>query len=256
MTKQKVKPAAKPSKKAPETKSVVAEAPASFVLKSVTPSGATGRLQNVRLAWVKVAKPQVDKQNPLKASLSVVALIHESDFKEVSAQVFAAVKQMVPLSKKIVEKADRIEAFNKALKTGEKGALFKKGEQSKDKAKKIYDGFAGHYTLQVKTTLYRKSLDEEFSMRIPLALYDKKGNAVLSGFIEREFYSGCIAHVACTFATYDFQGSKGVTCYLNGLMKVGDGERMGASNPFSDVEPLDDESGAGVYSGEDDLDAF
>ncbi len=234
-----------------ESKAPVNIPAATFALRSVSPSGAQGRLQNVRLAFVNIKEPRVDKANPLKASYSVTALIPKADFQSVFGQVMDAVKQHMPLSKKIVERDERITAYNEAKATGEKRALFKLGDNITDKGKKPYDGFAGHYAIQIKTTLYRKDVNEEFAMRVPLTLMDKRGLTIPQVLADRDLYSGCFAHVALTVATYDFQGSKGVTCYLNGLMKVADAERLGASNPFADVEPVADDIPSGMMSDDD-----
>lgn len=58
-----------------------------------------------------------------------------------------------------------------------------------------------------------------------------------------EIYSGCYAYLSVTSFAYDNE-SKGVSFYLNNIMKARDGERFGAggSNPdedFADVEVED-----------------
>lgn len=234
-TKEKQKEKPKQKAKAGEPASPALSA--SFALRQVSPTGAAGRLQNVRLAFVSVKEPRVDRANPLKASYSVTALIPEKDFKAVYADAMEAVKGALKVSKKLIGD-ERMQAFNKAKAVGEKGSLFKKGDAARDKAKKIYDGFEGHYSIQIKSTVYRKSTDTEFELRVPFTYLDKRGNKIPAELVDRDFYSGCFAHVACVFATYDFQGAKGITCYFNGLMKVADADRLGASNPFADVEPM------------------
>jgi hypothetical protein len=42
-----------------------------------------------------------------------------------------------------------------------------------------------------------------------------------------EFYSGCYGRASITFYPYNAQGSKGIACGLNNLMKLEDGERLG-----------------------------
>ena len=60
-------------------------------------------------------------------------------------------------------------------------------------------------------------------------------------------YSGCYVNVSVAFAGYEFgKVKKGVTCYLNGVQFVQDGERFG-SDASSDFDELD--GGAG-----DDID--
>lgn len=59
-------------------------------------------------------------------------------------------------------------------------------------------------------------------------------------------YSGCYVNVSVAFAGYEFgKIKKGVTCYLNGVQFVADGERFG-SDATSDFDALD--------GGNDDID--
>lgn len=52
-------------------------------------------------------------------------------------------------------------------------------------------------------------------------------------------YSGCYVNVSVAFAGYEFgKVKKGVTCYLNGVQFVADGERFG-SNVADDFDQLD-----------------
>lgn len=61
-------------------------------------------------------------------------------------------------------------------------------------------------------------------------------------------YSGCHVNASIAFAGYEFgKVKKGVTCYLNGVQFVADGERFG-SDASSDFDALDDtEGGDGGY---------
>ena len=42
-----------------------------------------------------------------------------------------------------------------------------------------------------------------------------------------EFYSGCYGRASITFFPYNTQGSKGIACGLNNLMKTEEGEKLG-----------------------------
>lgn len=59
-----------------------------------------------------------------------------------------------------------------------------------------------------------------------------------------EVYSGCYAAASITFYAYNFNGSKGVACGLNHIMKLSDGEPLGgrstAESDFANVEFDDD----------------
>lgn len=59
---------------------------------------------------------------------------------------------------------------------------------------------------------------------------DEKVQPIIS---QDEFYSGCYARATIVFHAYDKAGAKGVGCYLNNVMKVADGERLGGSAPAS-----------------------
>lgn len=59
-----------------------------------------------------------------------------------------------------------------------------------------------------------------------------------------EVYSGCYAVASITFYPYEFEGSKGIACALNHIMKVKDGEPLGGgrTNPeddFAEVEIME-----------------
>ena len=84
---------------------------------------------------------------------------------------------------------------------------------------------------------------EANSTRRPVALNrDKSAVTEEDGII----YSGCYVNVSVAFAGYEFgKIKKGVTCYLNGVQFVADGERFG-SDATSDFDALD--------GGNDDID--
>lgn len=60
-----------------------------------------------------------------------------------------------------------------------------------------------------------------------------------------ELYSGCYAYVSLTFKPFDFEGSKGISCYLNNILKAKDGEKLSggssAESDFAAVEVSDDD---------------
>jgi hypothetical protein len=63
---------------------------------------------------------------------------------------------------------------------------------------------------------------------------------------EDEVYSGMYARVAIAAAPFDFNGSKGVTFYLNHVQKLRDGENLaGRSKPEDVFEALDEAEGDG-----------
>jgi hypothetical protein len=63
---------------------------------------------------------------------------------------------------------------------------------------------------------------------------------------QNEFYSGCYARASLTFKAYDKGGGRGVGCYLNNIMKIRDGERLGGAAPATAdfAEFVNDSTGA------------
>lgn len=58
-----------------------------------------------------------------------------------------------------------------------------------------------------------------------------------------ELYSGCYAQVIVNLAPYNTSGNKGITAYMQAVMKWHDGERLGgATVNVDDFEILDDDS--------------
>ena len=59
----------------------------------------------------------------------------------------------------------------------------------------------------------------------------------------REVYSGCYGKASITFYAYNANGSRGIACALNNLMKTRDGEPLGskatAEDDFADEDLLD-----------------
>jgi hypothetical protein len=59
---------------------------------------------------------------------------------------------------------------------------------------------------------------------------------------ETELYSGCYGKAILNFAGYEASGNKGITAFLNGVMKVHDGEPLGGG-VVQDSDWDDDEDG-------------
>ncbi len=71
-------------------------------------------------------------------------------------------------------------------------------------------------------------------------LVDKKYNQILN---TEEFYSGCYGHVSVAFSGFDNKGNKGISCFLNNIMKTQDGDPLGSgsSSPEDDFAGLGEE---------------
>lgn len=93
-----------------------------------------------------------------------------------------------------------------------------------------YDGYAGHYYLKL-TTKTRPSV---------------VGRDMLNIVDPEEVYAGCQVYVSAVIAAYNAGGSKGVSGFLNNVMKYKDGERLGggkssAQDDFGDLDLGDDD---------------
>ena len=58
---------------------------------------------------------------------------------------------------------------------------------------------------------------------------------------QSEVYSGCYGYVSVNFAAYNFNGKKGIGCYLNNVFKTKDGEPLGetrsnAKDDFANIQ--------------------
>lgn len=76
-------------------------------------------------------------------------------------------------------------------------------------------------------------------------LVDKHRQPIMS---EEDLYSGAYAFVSVNFYPYDTNGSKGIACGLNNVMKAADGDFLGgrasADEDFKDIEVDEDEDDA------------
>lgn len=79
-------------------------------------------------------------------------------------------------------------------------------------------------------------------------LINSKGQDIIS---PDDLYPGCYVMAEVAAGTYDTDGNRGVTFYLNHVMKVKDGERMGGdgfSSPQSAFSQFLEDSGQGNQS--------
>lgn len=130
---------------------------------------------------------------------------------------------LVPKSNDLSDLKKRIdkvgtEAFGAAWSViSKKKPIIKDGDEYADEKKAVgKDGevYRGHWYFRTGT-----------SKRIPVVGPDK--GALDKG--DDAFYGGCYARANVTPASYEADGSKGVTLYLNAVQKVKDGERFGGS---------------------------
>lgn len=97
------------------------------------------------------------------------------------------------------------------------------------------DGYAGLYTIKLKSRnkpeLVKKATVMGKTQLVPITDED-------------EMYAGCYCYASVTFFAYDTPTSKGISCWLNSLLKSRDGERFegggreNATEVYADI--LDD----------------
>lgn len=89
--------------------------------------------------------------------------------------------------------------------------------------------YAGHYFINA-------------NCKLKPGIVDKNSMPIMDS---TEFYSGCYGRASVTFYAYDSNGSKGIACGLNNLMKTKDGDPLGgrsrAEDDFAGLEADEDD---------------
>lgn len=84
-------------------------------------------------------------------------------------------------------------------------------------------------------------------------IVDMKGKRVID---QDKFYSGCEAHISVYCHAYNTNGNKGVTLYLNNVLKAADGKKLGgavsAEQEFADLIKGSSSKSSGSEEDEDD----
>ena len=148
----------------------------------------------VRFSYANVFQPKaaVEGGTP-KYSVSII--IPKSDKETVTK-----------LQKAFVDcKASNAAFFGGTIPKGLKGGL-RDGDEEKDDP-----AYAGSYFINAN------------SVKRPEVI-DLDRNLIMD---PSEFYSGCYGRASITFFPYNTQGSKGIACGLNNLMKTEEGEKLG-----------------------------
>ena len=148
----------------------------------------------VRFSYANVFQPKaaVEGGTP-KYSVSII--IPKSD-KETVAKLQKAFEDC---------KTSNAAFFGGAIPKGLKGGL-RDGDEEKDDP-----AYAGSYFINANSAKRPEVIDAD-------------RNLIMD---PNEFYSGCYGRVSVTFYPYNAQGSKGIACGLNNLMKLEDGEKLG-----------------------------
>lgn len=195
---------------------------------------------NVRLNWVWLDKPQ-KKMDKDEYEYKVTGMISKADYKSViKPELMKAASKFLGQSSIITSKAGRSAAYAQAFADGAKKALFKDGDKPSGKEKKVQPGCEGMMLFTAKTSAKMVSKDI-YEPANALVLINRAKQRVPDEKISDEFYNGMFGNVAVNMAGYTF-GGDGLTFYLNGVMKTKDGERLGGSDPFVNVEALEEEN--------------
>jgi hypothetical protein len=207
---------------------------------SVNDKGARIRLQNVRLAFVRLSSPAVFEGKDGNATYQVTALIPEGKFAPIEKAVFQAVDQATKLNKKLKEK-EKAQALKTAKSTGEAGAIFKVGDNATDSNDEPYEGMAGMMTLRAKTGAEETATG--YKPKVPIQIVDHRNRPIPREELDELIYSGVWADLSITLSPYPTTGvvPAGVTCYLNGVMRLIDDERLGGGgNQFEARDDLEE----------------
>jgi hypothetical protein len=207
-----------------------------LVLGKVNDKGGQAKLLNVRATFVYLDKPQKDIDgDPLKGKYTVTAIIPKADFPGVKASFLAAAKQILKINKTLPTPDEREKCLRAALNDGNDYSFFKIGNDQTDKTGKVYKGLENAFTCVA--TIDAVHTGNGFRPKFEVSLKDRAGQTVAEHDIKNEFYSGCYVHLALNLYPYNFRGKFGIKAYLNGVLKVADGERLGASDPWADYVP-------------------
>ena len=216
--------------------------------------GATCIIQNVRLTFVYLDKPSKDPSGDLeKGKYSVTAIIPASHFQAIKKEFTKLFESILKISKTLPTNQQRLAAMKTALNDGNDYSFFKIGNESKNKEGKIYPGVENAFTFQAK----QAAINTENGPRpkFDLALKSRKNDVIPPQDVRAEFYSGVWADLAINVAPYEYMKKQSFTAYLNGVMKLADDERLGASDPFSardDIADTSDNSAASYDFDEED----
>ena len=121
-------------------------------------------------------------------------------------------------------------------------SIFKKDPATtpwKDGDETPYEEHHGCFTLNVSAV---KELGKQIS------LLRKNADGSYAELAKGEVYSGCYGYAAISFADYEFNSKRGISCYINKFLKTSDGEALGNTgmsneSAFGDIEVGEDEGG-------------
>ena len=192
-------------------------------------------LRNVRLSYEHIFTPSaLDDSQEKKYSATFIIPKDHPDLPAIKRALFEAGQEKFAAA--FVPGKPWPMGYTNVLKDGDKdvnGSGEVLGEKNPE--------YAGCYVLKASAAASRR----------PVVLGRRK-----EALTEQDgvVYSGCYINASVAFAGYEFgKVKKGVTCYLNGVQFVADGERFGsdATSDFDELDSADDTDWLGVDSDED-----
>ena len=175
-------------------------------------------LRNVRLSYEHIFQPSaMDDNSTAKYSADIIIPKDHQDLPALKHALLEAGIEKFPQAFSASKPWPM--GFTSALKDGDKdvdGSGVLLGEKNPE--------YRGCYILRTQST------------RRPVTLGRRKEQLTEADGV---IYSGCYVNISAAFAGYEFgKIKKGVTCYLNGVQFVADGERFG-SDATGDFDELD-----------------
>lgn len=171
-------------------------------------------IKNARLSFVRLFEAsQINGQGEFNYSCALLIPKDSPEGKKLQDVHKQAIKEMVAKYPKL--RGQMPKNFASVLKDGDE---------------LDYTGYAGNWALNVK----RKQKDGR-----PILINGAKKPITDPG----ELYSGCYANASVNFSSYENTGKYGISCWLNGVQKVADGERLDGGisvDDFDEIEDMDD----------------
>lgn len=194
-----------------------------LTITDISPKGIKAIFGGVRLNWVFVASPKIDKNDELKAQYRLQAILGAGE-KEFVQTLKKACEQYLR-SASVAWGADvRQKVLATSFALDGHGSFFKSSEHG--------------LTIGAHSTVRRASTADTFAAKFPPKLILADGSTPSLEDAEREFVSGIYADVAVFVSAYDVDGGRGLTVYLNGVRKLADGEPLaGLPDPFAGSTP-------------------
>lgn len=97
------------------------------------------------------------------------------------------------------------------------------GDEPTDDGEDRGEGFAGCYFLNAKS-------------RLRPGVVDINRQPIMNS---EDFYGGCYGAASIAFSGFENSGNKGISCFLNNLMKTRDGEPLGAARSTAEEDFAD-----------------